>query len=190
MIGKAVRSLTSMSETLVSINNPRGFRVQLASTPNKSRRWLTKPRVVLVHATAGATAEGALEWFAQKQSQVSADFVIDKTGSIWRVVPRGWYAWHAGVCSFEGQERRDYNRISYGIELINRNDGIDPYSQIQVEVLAFVVATIQTEAPTVTLLRRHADVAVPAGRKTDPAGLSIEAIYGAVRRFQPEVKLG
>jgi N-acetyl-anhydromuramyl-L-alanine amidase AmpD len=160
------------------------------STKHKSRRlFIWKPRVVLVHATVSSGVRGTLHWFLNPKSKVSSDFVIDKNGEIYRPVPRGFYSWHAGTCTYENKERRDYNRISYGVELVNLNDGEDPYPPSQLRALAFVVATIQAEAPTVTRIRRHADVAVPKGRKSDPRGLELGEIYAAVKRWQPQVAL-
>lgn len=180
------------SMTRNQILNPKGFTIEHQVSPNKSRRLLkplVKPRVVLVHATVSDNLSSPVGWFLAPRSEVSADFVIGKDGRIIRMVPFGYCAWHAGPCLFEGRVRRDYNYLSYGIELVNKNDGHDLYPARQVEALAYVIATIQVESPTVTYLRRHADVAYPEGRKSDPAGFSQTMLYTIVREFQPAVRL-
>lgn len=165
---------------------------ELIYSPHKSLRILVpwiKPRVVLFHHTGSANMDGTIHWFLNRKSKVSSDFVIGKDGRIVRMVPKGWCGWHAGECTFDNKPTRFYNFLSYGVELVNRGDGIDPYPERQLEAAAYVVALIQKEALTVTLLRRHGDVAVPKGRKSDPLGLSLERIYDAVRKYQPQVSL-
>jgi N-acetyl-anhydromuramyl-L-alanine amidase AmpD len=144
---------------------------------------------VLFHHTGSANINGTISWFLNRQSKVSSDFVIGKDGRIVRMVPKGWFGWHAGICTFQNKPTKLYNPLSYGIELVNRGDGIDPYPEVQLEAAAYVVDLIQKEAPSVTLLRRHGDVAWPPGRKVDPRGLSVETIYAAVKKYQPEVVL-
>lgn len=159
--------------------------VHPAQTPHKSRRWFWRPQVVLIHATVSRTAKSALNWFENPESGVSADFVIDKDGTVYRPVPKGWYSWHAGACLFRGKLRRDYNRISYGVELVNLNDGVDPYPEAQLEAMAHVIRLCKDESPSVLYVRRHADVGFPRGRKSDPAGLSISDIYTAIQTYEP-----
>lgn len=172
-----------------TIENNKGFTVHNYFTPNKSLRLLRpflRREVVLVHATAsGPAMSGTINWFQNPHSKVSADFVIGKEGDIARMVPPAYCAWHAGICSFKGQTRHDYNYLSYGIELVNRNDGQDPYPDLQLSALAYGLALIQKECPTVRYIRRHCDVAVPSGRKSDPNGLSLEHIYRVVGDEQP-----
>lgn len=168
------------------------FTIVNSYSPHRSRRmwrpWL-KPRVALVHATVSGTLHGTVGWLQNPKSKVSYDFVIDKDGRIARCVPPGYLSWHAGECWFMGKKRKDYNWISYGIGLVNWNDGKDPYPERQLRAMALIIARIQLEAPTVALIRRHEDVVTPVGRKTDPAGLSIKGIYKAVQDWQPGVEL-
>lgn len=170
------------------INNTRGFQVRHDWSPNRSRRLPLphlRPRVALVHATASDSLEGTIEWFLNRESRVSADFVIGKDGEIVRMVPKGCCAWHAGICEWNGRPIRTYNHLSYGIELVNQDNGVDPYPEPQKAALAYVLATIQEECPSVCYIRRHADVAFPRGRKTDPNGLSLASIYTTVAHLQP-----
>jgi len=175
----------------MSVINRHGFSVRHVWSPNRSRRLLLphlRPQVALVHATASDSLEGTIEWFREPRSRVSADFVIGKHGEIVRMVQRGFCAWHAGICEWQGRPIRTYNYLSYGIELVNMDNGRDPYPPIQQEALAYVLASIQEECPTVRYIRRHADVAHPLGRKTDPNGLSLGHIYQLVEQCQHGVR--
>lgn len=175
-----------------SIPNPRNFDIGFVSTPNKSRRLPLihpKPQVALIHHTASNILSGTISHFQNRTSKVSADFTIGKNGEIVRMIPKGWMAWHAGQGTFAGKVLKNYNAISYGIELVNLGNYVDPYSEIQLEAMAYVIAVIQEECPTVQLIRRHQDIAYPPGRKIDPAGLTISQIYSAVWKHQPQVIL-
>lgn len=172
------------------------FAIQYVPSPNRTDRRLAphmKPRVALIHATVSGALEGTVRWFQRKDlpmdERVSSDFVIGKDGDIVRMVPKGYAAWHAGTCLWENKPVRWYNHLSYGLELVNWNDGKDPWPEPQLQAMAFVIASIQLECPTVNLIRRHEDVAYPTGRKTDPRGLTIDQLYRAVRLYQPGVEL-
>jgi N-acetylmuramoyl-L-alanine amidase/AmpD protein len=71
--------------------------------------------------------------------------------------------------------RTGVNDFSIGVELVNRNDGKDPYPEKQLEVLCELLEGILSRHP-VRFLVGHYEIAVPYGRKTDPVGLSIEEI--------------
>jgi hypothetical protein len=52
---------------------------------------------VCVHTTAGSTAASAINWFQNPASQVSAHYVVDWDGTIYRVVREPDTAWANGV---------------------------------------------------------------------------------------------
>lgn len=74
-----------------------------------------KPRWLVMHYTASANAAGAISWFADPQSKVSAHIVIAKDGTITQCVPFNRKANHAGKSSWKGVE--GLNSHSIGIEL-------------------------------------------------------------------------
>ena len=171
---------------------PETFEIEEIWSPNSSSRQLypwIQPQVCLIHHTGDSHIEGTISWFKNPQSAVSADFVIGKDGYIARMVKKGRFAWHAGKCVWKGKVTGLYNVMSYGIELVNKGDGADPYPDSQLKAMAYVVSLIQKECPTVKYIRRHEDAAYPPGRKTDPKGLSISKIYWVIRNCQPEVVL-
>ncbi len=96
--------------------------------------------------------------------QVSAHFLIERTGRLTQFVSCHDRAWHAGVSSFEG--RSGCNDFSLGIEL----EGTDllPYADAQYRALALLSRALLCTFPQLTLARicGHSDIA--PGRKTDP----------------------
>jgi N-acetylmuramoyl-L-alanine amidase len=86
-----------------------------AGSPN-SGGDLTHEYLVM-HYTAGRSAEESIKWLANKAAKASAHLVIGRDGSITQLVPFNIKAWHAGVSSWEG--RSGLNSYSIGIELDN-----------------------------------------------------------------------
>ena len=123
---------------------------------------------IVVHSTAGGTLESVARWFANPESKVSAHFTIGKDGSIVQSVSTFCRAWHAGV-SIDRLGREHVNDFSIGIELVNANDGKDPYPSRQVEVLGFLIKTLCRRFDLKYIVS-HEFIAVPKGRKSDPAG--------------------
>lgn len=72
---------------------------------------------LVMHYTAGRTAEGAVKWLTDPRARASAHLVIGREGGITQLVPFDRIAWHAGVSRWEGRE--GLNRYSIGIELDN-----------------------------------------------------------------------
>jgi N-acetylmuramoyl-L-alanine amidase len=173
--------------------NPRGFKIDatIVSPNRRKRRLPVVPRIWLFHHTGVSEVEGTLHWFQNPKSRVSADFLIAQNGSIFRLVPRGYYAFHAGICTWNNHPDLFYNQRSYGIELAHTGDPEEPWPPIQLEALAYVAAVIQTECPTVVFPRKHGEVAYPRGRKqpNEPAGLTLSKIYSLIHNYQPEVIL-
>lgn len=74
-----------------------------------------KPRWLVMHYTASANAAGAISWFADPQSKVSAHIVIARDGTITQCVPFNRKANHAGKSTWQGVI--GLNSRSIGIEL-------------------------------------------------------------------------
>lgn len=82
-------------------------------TPNKGGP--IKPRWLVMHYTAGGSAQESISWLANKDSKASAHIVIAKDGSITQMVDFNRKAWHAGVSQWKGV--KGLNSHSIGIEL-------------------------------------------------------------------------
>jgi N-acetylmuramoyl-L-alanine amidase len=75
------------------------------------------PRYLVIHFTAGQSAEAAVNWLCRKDSKASAHVVIGRDGKITQLVPFNRVAFHAGASSWEGLS--GLNQYSIGIELDN-----------------------------------------------------------------------
>lgn len=121
---------------------------------------------VVIHSTVIPTLEKTTEAFCRVSSQVSAHFTIGKDGSIVQHVSTWDRAWHAGVSKdFFGKD--NLNHFSVGIELVNLNDGKDPYPQEQIDALHAIIVVLKRRFP-IKQLTSHEFVAKPFGRKNDP----------------------
>ncbi|MDO9024184.1 1,6-anhydro-N-acetylmuramyl-L-alanine amidase AmpD [Zwartia sp.] len=102
-------------------------------------------------------------WFEKNLEglNVSAHFLIDRTGHITQFVSCRARAWHAGVSCHEGRDQ--CNDFSLGIEL----EGTDTlaYTDAQYQSLAALTKCLREQYP-LTAVRGHCHIA-PV-RKTDP----------------------
>jgi N-acetylmuramoyl-L-alanine amidase len=73
--------------------------------------------MLVLHYTGMTTAAAALERLCDPNAGVSAHYVIEENGVIWRLVPENRRAFHAGVSCWEGES--DLNAVSLGIEIVN-----------------------------------------------------------------------
>jgi len=79
--------------------------------------------LIVLHYTAMASADEALERLCDPVAEVSAHYLIARTGEVLQLVDEAERAWHAGAGSWGGQG--DVNSRSIGIEL--DNDGFSPF---------------------------------------------------------------
>lgn len=155
-------------------------------SPNKSSRDGQIIDMIVLHATASGYAS-ALSWLrnpqpAHPKDRVSTHYLIAKSGHVAQLVTDDQAAWHAGVASWHGHT--NINERSIGIELENDDSGHDPYPPAQ---LAACRDLCTSKIAAYAILRanvvRHLDIAVPKGRKTDPAGFPfadfVASLYAA-----------
>ncbi len=154
----------------------------LAPSPNWDQRADgMRPDTVVIHSTAASGLWLNVRYLRKPESQVSSHFVIGKHGQIVQLVGLGRRAWHAGVSEMDGM--RDVNSRSIGIELVNLNDGRDPYPEAQVRSTAALIRWMRQiyDIPNENIVT-HAEVARPLGRKNDPVGFNMRALR---RRSMP-----
>ncbi len=156
--------------------------------PASSKNYGDRPEsteidCIVFHATAGSLS-ATLAWFANPNSGVSAHYVIAKNGDIYQMVEEKRRAHHAGVSEYQGRE--DFNDFSIGIELVNLNDGEDPYPPDQfeaaVKLTSYLVDKYDMERQWIVT---HADISTVG--KTDPRGFPIHELI--MRAFDPETHL-
>jgi len=137
-----------------------------APSPNFDARR-APPDMVLLHYTGMATGEEALARLCDPVAKVSAHYVIEEDGRLFRLVAEERRAWHAGVSFWKGE--RDVNAVSIGIELVNPGHefGYRDFPAGQVEALIGLLSDIRGrwDIPDARVLG-HSDVAPE--RKQDP----------------------
>ena len=104
----------------MKINNHRlvqgdGTPLPFVATPNIG--GVMRPEYLIIHFTAGSSAQSSIAWLSNPQAQASAHLVIGRDGSITQMVPFNRSAWHAGKSLWDG--RSGLNDFSIGIELDN-----------------------------------------------------------------------
>jgi N-acetyl-anhydromuramyl-L-alanine amidase AmpD len=105
---------------------------------------------------------------------VSSHFTIGKDGSIVQNVSTFKRAWHAGK-SVDAAGRNNVNDYSIGIELVNLDDGKDAYPEAQIQALCGIIAEMRRRFPIKQIVS-HEFIALPPGRKNDPAGFPWERL--------------
>ena len=73
--------------------------------------------ILLLHYTGMQNCAEALDRLLDPFSEVSAHYVINEDGMIFRLVEEKFRAWHAGISYWKGET--DINSVSIGIELVN-----------------------------------------------------------------------
>ena len=154
---------------------------RVASANCNPRPAGTLPELIVVHGISlppGQFGSGDIEalftnrldptahpYFAEvAHLEVSAHFLIRRTGEVVQFVSADERAWHAGVSSWCGREH--CNDFSIGIELEGTDDA--PYEDPQYDVLAALISVLRNHYPSIRsdAIVGHSDIA--PGRKTDP----------------------
>jgi N-acetyl-anhydromuramyl-L-alanine amidase AmpD len=143
--------------------------VELRASPNYDERpaGVTIDTVVL-HATVLNTLEDVVDHFANPAMKVSAHYTIDRDGTVVSHVAEEMRAWHAGQSKMKDC-RTNVNDFSIGIELVNLNDGEDPFPALQIQAMRDLVRGIMSRHPIQHIVT-HYECADPPGRKSDPNG--------------------
>jgi N-acetyl-anhydromuramyl-L-alanine amidase AmpD len=150
------------------------------TSPNQSSRNGADISMIVIHATVGSYA-ASLAWLCNPESNVSTHYLIAKTGYTARLVPDDRAAWHAGVSHWMTMDSGQIQRQSIGIELENKNNGVDPYPQPQLAALLTLCRKLVAAYAIVPdMVALHADVAIPDGRKTDAAAFHLDTFKAAL----------
>ncbi len=127
------------------------------------RRDGLTPTIVVIHYTAMANAEAAIQRLCDPSREVSAHYVIGRDGTPVQLVAEADRAWHAGQGEWRGMT--DINSRSIGIELDNRGD--HPFPEPQMMRLELLLREIRSRWPVAPEdVIGHSDMA--PGRKSDP----------------------
>ncbi len=139
-----------------------------AASPNHGRRPDgARTDMLVLHYTGMENAEAALARLRDPRARVSAHYLIDEAGEVYRLVAEERRAWHAGLACWAGQ--RDVNGHSIGVELVNPGHafGYRPFPAAQTRALAALAGGIVARHPIPPhRVLGHSDVA--PRRKADP----------------------
>lgn len=150
---------------------PATFDIIDAPSPNFDERTLPVSLLIL-HYTGMESGASALERMCDANAKVSAHYMIEDDGRIFRLVDDAKRAWHAGVSEWGGES--NINSASIGIEIVNGghdwllDDGrLPPYPDVQINAVIALSKDIMKRhnIPARNVLG-HSDIA-PA-RKIDP----------------------
>ncbi|WP_448215400.1 N-acetylmuramoyl-L-alanine amidase [Endozoicomonas sp. 2B-B] len=139
-------------------------------SPNFDDREIPVEFLVL-HYTA-VDLQGTLDIVSSKGCEVSAHLVIDLDGTVYELVSclngTAHRAWHAGVSRW--QEKETFNDFAIGIELVNFNGNVFPFTDAQYSALKDVIQHLQKHYPSLNDPQRilgHEQIAGFRG-KADP----------------------
>jgi N-acetylmuramoyl-L-alanine amidase len=152
----------------------------VASPNYDSRPFGMGINCLVLHSTAQEEIGQTISLFSNPESKVSAHFVVGKDGKVIQMVPIERWAWHAGVSQLNGIS--NVNSYSIGVEMVNRNDGHDPYPEAQYRAVAGIVRLLRTRLviPDDHIVS-HAKIALPIGRKSDPVGFNFSKLRSMIK---------
>ena len=131
---------------------------------------------IVLHATVLESIEEVCRHFEGANPGVASHYTIDRDGRIYQHVEESEAAFHAGASRMpDGRDAA--NQFSIGIELVNRNDGLDTYPSAQVDALMMLIGEIRSRHE-IRYLVGHNEIAIPAGRKSDPMGFDVNELRG------------
>ena len=123
--------------------------------------------MLVLHYTGMLTAEDALARLCDPSAKVSAHYLVDEDGVVYRLVAEERRAWHAGVAFWRGET--NINSRSVSIELANPGHewGYRPFPEAQMAALAALAKDILQRHPIPPRnVVGHSDIA--PDRKLDP----------------------
>ncbi len=126
--------------------------------------------ILLLHYTGMPSAQAALDRMRDSAAEVSAHYMVDEDGTVYRLVPEDRRAWHAGRSSWSGET--DINSASIGIEIVNPGHefGYRPFPEPQMAAVEALCRDIIGRHPIPPhRVLGHSDVAPQ--RKEDPGEL-------------------
>ncbi|MSO72003.1 MAG: N-acetylmuramoyl-L-alanine amidase [Rhodospirillaceae bacterium] len=127
-------------------------------------------RHLVAHYTGMKSCQEALDRLCDAKAEVSAHYVVDEVGAVYRLVAEDKRAWHAGASFWRGVH--DINSTSVGVEIVNpgHDYGYRPFPALQIEAFITLARGIMTRHGIAAGdVLGHSDVA--PGRKTDPGEL-------------------
>lgn len=157
------------------------FKPVPVTPPLSIANWSAPPTIIVLHATAGATARSSVDHL--RSVGLSYHFIIARDGKdtastanadgsdpiVFLCVPVVNRAAHVGsMIPMPASGGRIANRCAVGISLANRQNG-EAYTAKQLTVLDEIIALAKQQAPTITHLTTHA--VIQPWNRSDPLGV-------------------
>ena len=147
------------------------FAIRGRASPNHEHRG-ARPRIdmLVLHYTGMRSAALALDRLCDPATLVSAHYLVEEDGVVWRLVPELRRAFHAGLSCW--QDERDLNFVSIGIEIVNPGHewGYRPFPAEQMAAVEWLCRDVLSRHPIPPdRVVGHSDIAPE--RKTDPGEL-------------------
>ncbi len=149
------------------------------------------PRIIdtiIIHSMYNPNSETPYTASACKaildEYEVSADYLVDREGKIWQLVPENRMAWHAGKSRMPAPDQRPrVNSFSIGIELIGNE--IEGFTDGQYDSLTLLVNDIMGRSP-ISYIFGHKDITqgVRENPKTDPWNLDWQRFRSALGQIR------
>ena len=140
-------------------------------SPNHARRGEpARIDMLVLHYTGMANAAAALDRLCDPAARVSAHYLVEENGTIWRLVSDERRAFHAGRSCWAGEN--DLNHVSIGIEIVNPGHewGYRPFPKEQMTAVERLCHDLISRYPIPRhRIVGHSDVA--PDRKSDPGEL-------------------
>ncbi len=96
----------------------KGNGTKFQESPNHGGKFSADlPDTIIIHYTAGSSANSAVKHLCDPRSKASAHLVVGRDGSVAQLVPFDTIAWHAGRSTYGG--RVGFNKYAIGIEIDN-----------------------------------------------------------------------
>lgn len=144
------------------------LRIRGRISPNQDDRPAATPIDMLVlHYTGMRTAGEALDRLCDPASRVSAHYVVEEDGAVWRLVSEKRRAWHAGVSFWRGHVT--LNDRALGIEIVNpgHEHGYRDFPVLQIAAVCDLCLELLARHPIPARnVVAHSDIAPE--RKEDP----------------------
>ncbi len=140
-----------------------------APSPNFDARTSPSDMIVL-HYTGMQTGDAALARLRDPVAKVSAHYMVEEDGRIYRLVPEERRAWHAGLSFWRGET--GLNGVSVGIEIVNPGHefGYRAFPDLQIASVIALLGEIRGRWNVAdTRIIGHSDIA--PDRKQDPGEL-------------------
>ena len=145
------------------------MKINFLYSPNQNVENRTQKEInyIVIHYTGMQSERACIKRLASKKSKVSAHYLINREGTITKMVDEKNIAWHAGKSKWKNLV--NINRQSIGIELVNKGHrfGYENFSSNQISKL-ILLCKILTKKYKIkrSNIVGHSDIA--PFRKKDP----------------------